>query len=499
MSNNFLWGKDNDWNFDMIDKTHKVLSDIVDKKYQLDTYPSQIELITADQMLDAYSSIGMPLMYNHWSFGKEYTRNYKSYKRGHMGLAYEIVINSNPCIAYLMEENTATMQALVIAHACFGHSSFFRNNYLFKQHTDASYIIDYLLFARKYIRHCEERYGEEAVETLLDSCHSIMHYGVDRYKKAPKLSLEEEENRQKERANYYQSQISDLWRYSIDKKTTKKSVFPEEPTENILYFLEKNSPVLESWQREILRIIRKIAQYFYPQRQTSVMNEGWATFWHYHLMHDLYDEGHISEGSVLEFLKSHSGVINQYEWNHPGYPGMNIYTLGFYMFRDIKRICQNPTVEDKKWFPEIAGSDWLTTLKFIMENYRDESFILEFLSPKVIRDLKLFAITQYKKDKFKYIVTDIHDDIGYREIRKALSQQYDLSMRDPDIHVQKVRKDDDRAMFLMHQRYQGVTINKDVHEVLKHIKRLWGFDIYLKSMNTNTDDATFFQCTSKAD
>jgi hypothetical protein len=121
------------------------------KELGLDVYPNQIEVISTEQMLDAYSSIGMPLFYKHWSFGKHFARNEAMYRAGMQGLAYEIVINSNPCISYIMEENTATMQTLVIAHAAFGHNHFFKNNYVFKQWTDADGILDYLEFARGYI------------------------------------------------------------------------------------------------------------------------------------------------------------------------------------------------------------------------------------------------------------------------------------------------------------------------------------------------------------
>lgn len=148
---------------------------------------TQIEVITSEQMMDAYSSVGMPINYPHWSFGKKFIETEQAYKHGQQGLAYEIVINSNPCIAYLMEENTITMQALVMAHACYGHNSF-KNNYLFRSWTDASSIIDYLIFARKYITECEERYGVDEVEKLLDSCHALMNYGVDRYKRPQNLS-----------------------------------------------------------------------------------------------------------------------------------------------------------------------------------------------------------------------------------------------------------------------------------------------------------------------
>src|SRR5690606_32740869 len=123
--------------------------------------------------------------------GKEFIRNEQAYRRGFQGLAYEIVINSNPCISYLMEENTMAMQALVIAHACYGHNSFFKGNYLFRQWTDAEAVLDYLVFARRYVFDCEERYGISAVEELLDSCHALMSHGVDRYPRPARISLRE--------------------------------------------------------------------------------------------------------------------------------------------------------------------------------------------------------------------------------------------------------------------------------------------------------------------
>ena len=152
-------------------------SEIALKELKLDLYPNQIEVITFEQMLDAYSSIGMPLMYKHWSFGKNFARDELLYRHGLRNLAYEIVINSNPCIAYLMEENSMMMQTLVIAHAAFGHNHFFKNNNLFKQWTDADGILDYLEFAKTYIARCEDRYGEEAVERVLDAAHALMGAG----------------------------------------------------------------------------------------------------------------------------------------------------------------------------------------------------------------------------------------------------------------------------------------------------------------------------------
>ena len=138
-----------EWTFGLIQKVHDTMGEIALGELGLDIYPNQIEVITAEQMLDSYSSIGMPLMYKHWSFGKRFARDDALYRKGLRGLAYEIVINSDPCIAYLMEENTMPMQALVIAHACYGHNSFFKGNYLFRQWTNADAIIDYLVLPLK--------------------------------------------------------------------------------------------------------------------------------------------------------------------------------------------------------------------------------------------------------------------------------------------------------------------------------------------------------------
>ena len=156
-----------DWNFATLRRIHDACEQVALSELGLDVYPNQIEVITAEQMLDAYSSIGMPLMYRHWSFGKRLLQDEALYRRGARGLAYEIVINSNPCICYIMEENTMTMQTLVIAHAAFGHNHFFKNNHLFRQWTDASGIIDYLAFAKRFIADCEVQHGSAAVERIV--------------------------------------------------------------------------------------------------------------------------------------------------------------------------------------------------------------------------------------------------------------------------------------------------------------------------------------------
>ena len=479
-----------DWSFELIEQYHAVIRATAER-FGLDTYPNQLEIITAEQMMDAYASVGMPVNYRHWSYGKEFIATEKSYQRGHMGLAYEIVINSNPCIAYLMEENTMAMQALVIAHAAYGHNSFFKGNYLFRMWTDASTIIDYLVYAKHYVAECEERHGLDKVEELLDSCHALANHGVDRYRRPSRKSLAQELADRKDREAYAQQQVNDLWR-TLPRRADKAAAesgskrFPEEPQENLLYFIEKHAPLLEPWQREVVRIVRKVAQYFYPQRQTQVMNEGWATFWHYKLLNTMYDDGYLTDGVMIEWLKSHTNVIYQPPVGHRAYSGLNPYALGFAMYSDIQRICEHPTDEDRQWFPGIAGTPWLPALHDAMRNYKDESFIGQYLSPKLMREMRLFAIVDDEHED-ALEVSAIHDESGYRRVREALARQYDLGSREPNIQVWNVNLRGDRSLTLRHFRHNGRPLNEAAQEVLKHVARLWGFGVQLESVDAAGD------------
>ena len=474
-----------EWTFDLIEQYDSALAEAA-RHYELDAYPVQLEIITAEQMMDAYSSVGMPVGYNHWSYGKQFLEVESRYKRGRMGLAYEIVINSDPCIAYLMEENTMTMQALVMAHAAYGHNSFFKGNYLFQTWTSADAIIDYLVFARNYIAQCEQRYGETEVELLLDSCHALMSHGVDSYKRPAPLSAGRERARQQEREAYLQAQVNELWRTVPSKEHPTEELaderFPEEPQENLLYFVEKHAPLLEPWQRELVRIVRKIAQYFYPQRQTQVMNEGWACFWHYTLLNRLYDQGLVTDGFMIEFLQSHTNVVSQPAFDSPHFNGINPYALGYSMMMDIRRICESPTDEDREWFPDLAGTSWRKGLDFAMRNFKDESFIGQYLSPRLIREMKLFCVLDDDQEEMLEIAA-IHDERGYRQVRHALGDQYNLGSQQPNIQVYNVNRRGDRSLTLRHTQYARRPIHESGSEVLKHLARLWGFTVRLESVD----------------
>jgi spore cortex formation protein SpoVR/YcgB (stage V sporulation) len=482
-----------DWDFATIQRVHDACEEIALGELGLDVYPNRIEVITAEQMLDAYSSVGMPLYYKHWSFGKHFALQEASYRKGLMGLAYEIVINSSPCISYLMEENTATMQTLVIAHAAFGHNHFFKNNYLFKQWTDADGILDYLDFAKGYVAQCEERHGRLAVEQTLDAAHALMSHGVDRYPGKKSLNLRAEEQRMRERRSHDEATFNDLWRTVPTGPAKGPAVLSTErrrallglPQENLLYFLEKSAPRLHPWQRELLRIVRHIAQYFYPQGQTKVMNEGTATYVHYRIMNRLHEQGRISDGNFLEFLQSHTNVVFQPDFDDRRFSGFNPYALGFAMMQDIERIVSEPDDEDRAWFPEIAGQgDAMGVLRDIWANYRDESFISQFLSPRLMRQMHMFHLHDDPAQTEGIRVDAIHDERGFRRVRRQLARQYDVGLIDPNIEVVDVDLAGDRRLLLRHTVVNGAVLHEgDAKRVLQHLADLWSYDVLLREVD----------------
>jgi stage V sporulation protein R len=256
--------------------------------------------------------------------------------------------------------------------------------------------------------------------------------------------------------------------------------FPAEPQENLLYFIEKHAPKLEPWQRELVRIARKLAQYFYPQGQTKVMNEGWATFWHYTLLNRLFEKGLVDDGFMLEVLSTHTNVITQRGYDERGFSGVNPYALGFAMFTDLRRICEQPTTEDRAWFPDIAGGDWRKVLDFAMRNFKDESFISQFLSPRLMREFHLFAVADRQQDE-ELTVDCIHNDDGYQRLRRLFAAQYNRDHQVPDIQVVDYDRLGDRTLVLRHVQHRRQPLAEDAGEVLKHLARLWGFPVRLES------------------
>jgi spore cortex formation protein SpoVR/YcgB (stage V sporulation) len=487
-----------EWDFATIDRINRACEEIAIGEFGLSTYPNQIEVITSEQMLDAYSSNGLPLMYHHWSFGKRFARDEALYRRGWQGLAYEIVINSSPCISYVMEENTATLQALVISHACFGHNHFFKNNYLFKQWTDADAILGYLAFAKAYVAECEERHGRAAVERVLDAAHALRPQGIHRYPKR-RWRLAEETERARLRREHAEESYDPLMgtvpgfriaraqpelRQQIESEARARLRLPEE---NLLYFCEKHSPRLAAWERELIRIVRVLAQYFYPQQQTKVANEGCATFCHYHIMTRLHETGQINDGALLEFLHSHSSVIMQPELSDERFAGWNPYALGFAIMRDIARACLDPDQEDHDWFPAFAGNgDPWGTLQDVWANYRDEGLIRQFLGPKVMRAYRMVHLAD-RPGEPDYRINEIHDEEGFRRIASLLADQYEPANLAPLIEVADVDLFGSRTLKLTHESYRGARLDGEMaKKTLQFAQALWGYRVCLQERDAES-------------
>lgn len=501
-----------DWANKEVIQANDELFTAIGQCFGLTIYPNNYKICSTESMLDVYAH-SMPFMYRHWRFGKRYLQNKKAYQSGQMGLAYEVIFNTNPCISYNMEGNSTAMNALVMAHAGQGHNSFFKNNYMFRDWTDAEGIMDYLRFAKMYVDKCIERIGEKPVRQFLTACHALENMGVDRYKRrSGEKSFKDEADRFAAMEEAFTKNFDPVLERDRDAQQKARNMIERNKKrkgktidsangghENLLYVLEKESiaaresePVNGSpWMVELIRIVRKVSQYFYPQKQTQVMNEGWACWNHHAIITVAHAKGYITEGQYLEALASHSGVIAQPTYNSPYYNGLNPYKLGFEMFHDIMFMARGPKNkrEEKRYadgkyeetFANSAyykngvkqsflGADWLELMHHAMQNYRDESFIREFLSGGICRDFKFFAIND--DDEKPYLeVAGIQGDLGI--IRDKLSNQYDLSKREPQINAMGFDPYGDRVLHLEHRSENGAPLQEThAEKVMQHINVL---------------------------
>ncbi len=482
MPRNKIICKDDEWTIKHLEQTWVAIEKIVKKKYpSLSYFAPQFEVINYNKMLNIQSSVGLPHMYSHWSYGKSFVKDEENYMSGKGGTIYEIVLNTDPSICYLMDSNSYSVQALVMCHAAVGHSAFFKNNTYFKEHTRPKTMVSFLQSSKKYIESCEHKYGAEAVERVLDAGHALANYGFTRHTPkqvtaSERRTLNKSKRREKEKeVNYLHTQIKlGTENRRHDWFTTTPHSTPDDVYENILQYIADNSLGGKTWQSKILNILCHINQYLYPQGLTKVMNEGYASFWHHKLMHDLFDAGYILEDHMLEFFKLHTGVVHQQKFG-----ALNPYKLGLEIWNDIERICTNPTEEDLEWFPDIANTDWQETMQYIMENYKDETFIKTFLSPKVIRDLQLLA---YEDDaELDYtLILETADREGYEKIQKLLGNNYNYTTRIPNIFVAGHYKGGQRNLILVYIQGENQDLDVDTRDsVLTHIQTLWGGPVRL--------------------
>lgn len=473
------------WSEDLIRAMHEEIMIIAAEELEIvpgrDLYTDQIEIVSAEQMIDAYASIGLPVNYHHWSFGKEFVSNYERYQNGQQGLAYELIINSDPCIQILMEENSMLEQTMVMAH-CVGHNFVFKNNECFKAWTNSSSIIDYMVYARDFIRMCEDRYGADEVERVLDACHAIKTHGVDKYRRKHQSRTTEEQIAKAmllaDQQRQHELDII-LQRTTPPKDNEVQTAEEIEREENLLYFIMKNSPSLPNWKREILRIVYKVSQYFYPQSMCQTVHEGMATFCHHFIMTRLEEKKIITPDAYMAFLQSHSGVVYQPTYKDKWYQGFNPYALGFNIFKDIARAAKNPDAEDREWIPAVCNMKWQDAIKMGASEFRDDGFILQMMSPKVIREMGLFTV-EYK-EKHQTTVIEIQDELGYNNIRAQLAASKQRINFCPEIYVKESNLDTDRELVLQYNPHMGRRLDiDDATEVVKHIDYLWGYRVSLE-------------------
>ena len=215
------------------------------------------------------------------------------------------------------------------------------------------------------------------------------------------------------------------------------------------------------------------------------MNEGAATYVHYRIMNRLHEEGRISDGNFIEFLQSHTNVVFQPDFDDLRFSGFNPYALGFAMMRDIERVVTEPDEEDREWFPNIAGTkDVMAVLRDIWANYRDESFVSQFLSPRLMRQMRMFHLHDDPAESAGVRVEAIHNERGYRRVRRELSRQYDVGYNDPNIEIVDVDLSGDRRLLLRHAVVNGALLQeRDAKRVLLHLAALWSYEVSLQEID----------------
>ncbi len=455
------------------DDTIKELVDI----YKLNCYPQEFDICDHNEMLGYMAYSGMPSRYAHWSYGKSFEKQKTLYDYGVSGLPYEMVINSNPCLAYLMRDNSLLLQILTIAHV-YGHNDFFANNFTFTTGTKAQYTIEMFKNHRdrmaSYIE--DPSIGIEQVESVLDHAHSLS-YNCARNLAITKLSQEEQRMRAWEQ---FQPQKDPHWEIHPKQEFVAPDLdkVPLEPEDDVLSFIAQYNPYLSEWKRDILRIVETEAKYFMPQIETKIMNEGWASYWHFKILNAL----NLPQGLHLEFLVKHNQVLRP----HPG--GLNPYHLGFIMWHDIERrwnagetgmeyglsesheppdvtnLHENDTPGRKKIF-EVRESD------------RDSSFLRRFLTPEIMRDAHLF---QHEKRGKERIVTKVADEESWQDIKETLVK----SVGTQSIPVIKVEDADfgkNRVLYLKHY-HDGRDLQLEYAEhTLRHLAGLWEREVVLET------------------
>jgi stage V sporulation protein R len=442
-----------------LEKALEQIWDLATGKFGLDPFPTNFEIVPATVMYEV-GSYSLPGRYSHWSFGKAYHKMKTMYDFG-LSRIYEVVINSNPAYAFLLENNSLVQNKLVIAHV-LGHVDFFKHNAYFSM-TNRRMIDDAALHAVR-INEYEFRYGRRVVEEFLDAVLSIEEH-VDPYFFIKKRRDPEAEKKVPVSRTYQYEELAlpeerAAFLGEQEPEPQRAEVLPEK---DLVWFIMKNSPVLEAWQRDIMSMVHDEMLYFVPQMQTKIMNEGFASFFHSRIMRelDLPDHEHV------EFAELHASVVSP----HPGQ--LNPYFLGYKILEDIERRWDNPTVEERTKLGRKAG-DGRAKIFEVRELENDVSFLRNYLTEDLCHELDLF-------------VYELVDDEEWTISEKrwdAVRDQLVSNMTNfgfPYIEVVDADYNRSRELFLSH-RFEGAPLDlKYAKKVLEHVFRLWGRTVHLET------------------
>jgi stage V sporulation protein R len=437
----------------------------------LEPYPTHFELVP-DHVVYELGSYGLPARFSHWTFGRDYHRQKTSYEYG-MSKIYEIVFNTDPTQAFLLDSNSMLSHKLVVAHV-FGHSDFFRRNSYF-EHTDRNMIEKVRLHARR-IAEYEREHGPDVLERFLDAVLSIEEHfdpGAPLYRQRTAEELEIERKRPP-----HEGEFDDLWKM-VDGGTPavppERRRIPPEPEKDLLRFIRDYAPDMADWQRDIVNIVREEMLYFLPQMRTKIMNEGWASLWHERILTDL----ELTPEEHWEFRRLHSSVLS------PGSRmSLNPYFVGYQMLRDIERRWngeQDPDDPEEDWRGAVVTRPEGEGLKKIFEVVQDEndvSFLRKYLTKKLVRDLDMYT---YKMEEVDGELAWVVQETDWRKVRDSLVD----SMTNFGTPVIKVEDGDYRRrheLYLKHY-YDGKPLDTDyTARTLRNIQFLWGMPVHLETI-----------------
>jgi stage V sporulation protein R len=456
----------------------------VARGFGLDPYPTNFEIVPATVMYEV-GSYALPGRYSHWTFGKAYHRMKTMYDFG-LSKIYEVVINTNPSYGFLLETNSPIQNKMVIAHV-LGHVDFFKNNTYFSK-TNRRMVESVSTHAQRMMEY-EFKYGRKTVERFLDSVLAIEEHIDPYFFIKREVPISEEKRRDEHRRK--DGRYDDLWllderraaKVEGDDQEKESDQEPREqlPEKDLLFYIMKNSPSLAPWQRDAIAMVHEEMEYFVPQMQTKIMNEGWASIWHARIMRAL----DLSTSDHIEFANLHSGVVS------PQKGQLNPYYLGYKIYEDIERRWNEPSADDRKKFGR-RGSEGRDKIFEVRELENDVSFLRNYLTEELCEELDLFVFELIEEEE--WTITEKR----WEKVRDQLVSNM-TNFGFPYLQVEDGDYNGNRELYLKH-RYEGTELDMRYgRKALEHVHALWGRPVHLETVIDDDSSVLHFNGTEHAE